>query len=268
VGADGQLAEATRVEPVDGDTYRGAIAPGWDIAGNANGGYLLALATRAVLERSGRPDPVTVTGHYLAPGRPGPVEVHTEEVRTGRRFTTATAALRDADRELLRVLATVGDLAAPGDGPERVESGPPALPDPDDCPAMEPTDGFPPPLMGRIELRLHPDDAGFAVGAPTGDPLMRGWFRLRDGEPTTSLALLVAADAFPPTAFSAALPVAWTPTVELTVHVRGRPAPGWLACAFRTRFVTAGFLEEDGEVWDATGRLVAQSRQPALVPQA
>jgi len=49
--------------------------------------------------------------------------------------------------------------------------------------------------------------------------------------------------------------------------VRARPAPGWLACAFTTRFVTGGFLEEDGEVWDATGRLVAQSRQLALVPR-
>jgi hypothetical protein len=80
--------------------------------------------------------------------------------------------------------------------------------------------------------------------------------------------LLLAVDAFPPTAFNARLPVAWTPTIELTAHVRARPAPGWLRCVFTTRFFTGGFLEEDGEVWDATGRLVAQSRQLALVPRA
>jgi acyl-CoA thioesterase len=56
--------------------------------------------------------------------------------------------------------------------------------------------------------------------------------------------------------------------LELTTHVRARPAPGWLACSFATRFITGGFLEEDGEVWDATGRLVAQSRQLALLPRA
>jgi Acyl-CoA thioesterase C-terminal domain len=90
--------------------------------------------------------------------------------------------------------------------------------------------------------------------------------RLPGAEHVDSLALLCAVDAFPPTAFNARLPVAGTPTVELTAHIRANPAPGWLRCRFSTRFVTAGFLEEDGEVWDSTGRLVGQSRQLALVP--
>jgi hypothetical protein len=55
-------------------------------------------------------------------------------------------------------------------------------------------------------------------------------------------------------------------TVELTVHVRGRPAPGWLACRVTTRFVIDGSHEEDFEIWDSAGRLVAQSRQLALLP--
>ena len=50
--------------------------------------------------------------------------------------------------------------------------------------------------------------------------------------------------------------------------MRARPAPGWLRCVFTTRFVTGGFIEEDGEVWDESGTLVAQSRQLALLPRA
>ncbi|MFZ2345984.1 MAG: hypothetical protein WAW08_15430 [Candidatus Microthrix parvicella] len=45
------------------------------------------------------------------------------------------------------------------------------------------------------------------------------------------------------------------------------PAPGWLACVFTTRFVTDGVIEEDGEIWDSEGHLVAQGRQLALVPR-
>jgi hypothetical protein len=166
----------------------------------------------------------------------------------------------------VQVLGTFGDLSE-RTGPERVDASPPDLPPPEECSALEPAEPFPPTFMARVDLRLHPDDAGFSSGDPSGEPRVRGWFRLRGGEPIDTIGLVLAVDSFPPTIFNARLPVGWTPTVELTAHIRARPEPGWLRCAFTTRFVTGGFLEEDGEVWDATGRLVAQSRQLALVPR-
>jgi hypothetical protein len=50
--------------------WRAAIAPGWDIASNANGGHLLAIVARALRKALGRPDPVAVSAQYLRPGRP------------------------------------------------------------------------------------------------------------------------------------------------------------------------------------------------------
>jgi len=258
------FAEATAVRPVAEAQWAGEIAPGWDIAGNANGGYLLAIAARAVVRATGRPDPVAVTAHYLAPGRAGPVTVETRILKVGRRFSTASAILSSPERALVSILGSFGELE-PVTGAERLESGPPDLPPPEECIPVEPTETFPPPFVGMIELRLHPDHAGF--GGLPGVPRVSGWFRLRGDEPIDTMALLVAVDAFPPTIFFADLPVAWVPTLELTTHVRARPAPGWLRCSFTTRFITGGFLEEDGEVWDSTGRLVAQSRQLALLPR-
>ena len=51
------------------------------------------------------------------------------------------------------------------------------------------------------------------------------------------------------------------------MHVRARPAPGWLRIAASTRNVAGGFLEEDAEVWDSADRLVVQSRQLARAPR-
>lgn len=229
---------------------------------------MLAIAARALAAATGRPDPVSITGHYLAPGTVGPVDVDTTVHKQGRLFATATATMETDGRTGLVVTGALGDLST-ADGPERVDAAPPDLPPPDECIAIRPAEPFPPPIMGRLDLRLHPEDAGFAIGAKSGIPRVRGWFRLADGEPLDTIALLLAVDAFPPTIFNADLPVAWTPTVELTAHVRARPRPDeWLRCAFTTRFVTGGFLEEDGEIWNSSGHLVAQSRQLALVPRA
>jgi acyl-CoA thioesterase len=257
---------ATAVEPAGAGCYRATIAEGWDIAGNANGGYLLAIAARAITEATGRPDPLTITGHFLAPGRPGSISIDVVQHRVGGRHATASATLIAGDRPLLVALATATDLSL-ASGPEKVDTVPPSVPPPEHCVPIEPTDTFPPPFMGRVELRLHPEDAGFFEGTRSGQARMRGWFRLREGELLDAHALIVATDAFPPTVFNADLPVAWTPTVELTAHVRARPGSGWLRCAFATRFITGGYLEADGEIWDGDGRLIAQSRQLALVPR-
>jgi acyl-CoA thioesterase len=246
--------------------WSSAIAPGWDIAANANGGYLLAIAARALGAALERPDPVTVTGHYFYPGKAGDVTIETQVLKEGRRFGSGSADLLAQGRTLLSCIGTFGDLTE-ASGPEIVDQGPPEMPDPGDCLPVVATDTFPPPFVGKIELRLHPEDGQFLLGKRSGHALMRGWFRLRHDEPTDTIALLCAADAFPATAFNADFPVAWTPTIELTVHVRARPEPGWLRCKFATHFVTGGFLEEDGEIWDSTGHLVAQSRQLALIPR-
>lgn len=267
--AAGAFALATAVTPSGEGRFDAEIAAGWDIVGNTNGGYLLAIAGRAMEVAADRPDPVSITAHYLAPGHPGPATIETSVVRSGRRFATVRGTLSSGGRDLLTALGTFGDLGEDdGEAGLHLDGAPPELPPPEQCHLVVPAEPFPPPFMAHVELRMHPEDATFFGGRPSGTPLMRGWFRLPDGEPVDTIGLLTAVDAFPPTIFNADLPVGWTPTLELTAHVRGRPSPGWLACRFSTRFVTGGFLEADGEIWDRTGRLVAQSRQLALVPRA
>ncbi len=257
-------------------TFEAAIAEDWGIHGNANGGYLVALAARAMAQRAGRPDPATITAHYLAPGKPGKILIETELVKEGRKFATVTASMRGAanpsddsteskSRPILQVMGAFTDLSA-ATGPELVDGSPPDLPPVQDCTGTDSEEMFSPEFFNQVEVRLHPDDARFSV-RPSGEALTRGYFRLLDDEPMDAIALLLATDALPPTVFNANLPVSWVPTVELTAHVRAQPVPGWLRCEFRTRFVTGGFLEEDGLVWDESGRMVAQSRQLALIPQ-
>jgi hypothetical protein len=53
-----QFDHATQVQPRGDDTYSARVHDGWDIGGNANGGYLLALVAAALCHTTGRPLPV------------------------------------------------------------------------------------------------------------------------------------------------------------------------------------------------------------------
>jgi hypothetical protein len=148
------------------------------------------------------------------------------------------------------------------------DGGPPTLPPPDECVRIQATESFPPPFAAHVDTRVHPDDATFLDGRPSGRAGIRAWLRLPDDEAIDSVGLLCLVDATPPTIFNTRFPIGWTPTIELTAHVRGRPAPGWVRSAATTRFISDGFLEIDVEIWDSTDRLVAQARQLALVPSS
>ena len=256
---------ATRVA-ADGSAE---IHDGWDIYGNANGGYLMALAARHMRAVSGRPDPVSITAHYLSPGTPGPVQVDAELVKAGRRFATVSARLHAAGKPVLQLVGAFGDLAVASEHPfEHVTVGPPDLPPFDECAVRSDDTSFQPGLMRQLDMRMHPDHIGWVHGHRNGIPEMAGWLAFADGRPIDTLALLLVCDAFPPNVFHLDIPGGWVPTVEYTVHVRATPAPGPLRCIFRSQFVTGGFMNSDGEVWDSNDRLVAQSRQLGLLPQS
>ena len=263
----GEFEAATQVRRLsDGSgsgVYEAEIAAGWDIGGNANGGYLMALAAAAMSDAVGRP-PLSLTAHYLSPGRVGPAEIEVDVLRAGRRTATASARLRSEAGVSLALLGTFGDQVE--GGPSVIDGAPPVLPPAQDCIAAGPPgdSGF----IDRVDVRIRPEDADFRVGRPSGTAEMLGWFEFADRHPVDALGLLLAADAFAPVCFNRAeFPVAWAPTLELTVHLRGVPAPGPLRCLFKSRFMQDGLFEEDGELWDSSGRLVAQSRQLALIPK-
>jgi hypothetical protein len=247
---------------------RGRLHDGWDINGNANGGYLLALAGNGLRAVAGRVDPISVTAHYLAPGKPGDVVVDARVVKQGKRFTTVAGSMTAGDRTLLQLVGTFGELPRTSVATSPyMAGGPPELPPIDECVARTATGPVPTPFMNRLDVRLRPTDVGFLTGDKSGVAETAGWLAFADGRPIDTLSLLLVADAFPPAVFNLDLDAGWVPTVEMTVHVRAVPAPGPVRCLFRTRFVSGEMFEEDGEVWDSVGTLVALSRQLALLPR-
>ncbi len=259
-----------RPHPFDTDTavragvdglVTASVTDRWNgLGGTANGGYMLALALNALRREIDHPVPLAVSAFFLRPGVAGPATVDTEVVRAGRRTATGQVCLVQSGKEVVRATATFGDLD--GTGVSHTTAAVPDLPPPEFC--LDPLAGVGVAgvtLLEQVEYRM-PQLPGFVVGSPTGTPEWEFWMRLA-GRDADTVALPMLVDAAPPAILD--LGETSSNTVELTVHVRARPAPGWLACRASTRHVADGFHDEDFEIFDSTGTLVAQSRQIAIL---
>jgi acyl-CoA thioesterase len=245
--------------------YTARLTDRWHaIGGTPNGGYMLAVALRALAAEMPLPDPLVTSAYFLRAGAAGPAEVRTEVVRAGRRTATGAATLHQDGREIVRLVSTFGDLGN-ASGRTQTFGQPPDLPAPEDMPDVLGGSGMPGvTITERLEYRT-PEPPGWVRGAPGGVPRLEFWMRFRDGREPDPIALAALVDGAAPAVLDLGVP--GSATLELTVHVRGRPAPGWLACRAATRHVIGGYHEEDFEIWDSRGRLVAQSRQFALLPE-
>lgn len=260
-----EFDQDTLVKPLGGGAYGGQLSDRWSIGHVPNGGYLLALVMSALKQALPGRDPLSITAHYLRPGSAAEARIEVEMIKSGRRFSTAMARLLQSGKESLRVLATYGDLSS--DHPLRHADGmPPQLPKRSPVRARSSAEGSMS-IRDRFDIELDPATTHFMKGQRAAQAEIRGWLRFADGRRPDVHAMGLIADAFPPAVFQIA-DAGWVPTLELTVHIRSRPTSEWLACVFRTRFLQNGLLEEDGEMWDESGALVAMSRQLALPPQA
>ena len=266
--------EATAVRRTGDGSYqmlpdpRFAAPPSGQGPPAVNGGLLIAAMLRAVLDGSPHPHPVATNAHFLRVPAIAPAQVEVTWLKHGKTAAVARASLVQDGTPMIEAMVSTGSLPDPpaGDGAGTAADGltwtgePPTLPPPAECAELPPSAG----IHSQVDLRLDPATAGWLKRNPGGAPEMRGWFRLRDGREPDAYLLAFAVDALPPVVFGLGA-IGWAPTVELTWHMRAVPAPGALRLAARSRQVSGGWFDEESEVWDSAGRLVAQSRQLARV---
>lgn len=276
------FAVETAVESLGDGRYGVAFSHDWWVHVGPNGGIPAALVTRACIAEAnldgGARVPRTLTVHYLAPAVAGPAEVSVTVERAGAGVSFLSARIRQGDRLVANAVAA---LAGPRAEPYAFDELPvPVPPPPDACPVLDYPDreDGPVALRERWDTRhgIGPAALGHAAAAPPDrigetDATSGGWMRLAEPVPLDHVVIAAMADAWlPPVLALAGRPRVVVPTVELTVHFRhddvARYAPdSWFLGEFRTRAVAEGFLEEDGEIRGPDGRLVAMSRQLAVM---
>src|SRR5699024_5821724 len=144
--------------------------------------------------------------------------------------------LEQAGKEILCTTDTYGEVSRSFQGRELTLVGPPDLPDPPDCHVRKEFDQ--PQRLGiahHVQYRCA-RRPGWLDGHKDGRAHAEHWMRFADGRDADSVSLVSMVDFAPPAVLE--IGEFSTITVELSVHVRARPAPGWLACRVFTKHVS------------------------------
>ena len=241
-------------------TFSGRITDNWSVNGIPNGGYLLAMMAEAMMQHSEMKSTPVVTANFLNRCEPGDVNVLIEKMSTSRQFDRFQAGLFQNAKEKIRAFGTFAKDSN-ACSLERYEAGAPHITGLKKCVPIPEIPGYT--IFSRMDVRLDPGCAGWMTGNLSEASENKGWIKFIDDRPFDIPSLLLIADSFPPAVLSSQGMVAWVPTLEMSVNIRKIPTTAWLKCIFKTRFITCGLLEEDGEIWDQTGSLIAISRQIA-----
>ncbi len=253
------------VESLGENRFGAVIRDNWWVGRGPNGGYVAAILMNALGAVQGERPPRSLSIHYMRPPAAGPAEIAVGVERHGRTASFLSARLEQQGKVSVTALATFSD---PREGPSYEAYS---------MPEVRPVDQLPRLIREEKNLPAFFDNYEVvpALGSPpflsADQPLTGGWIRSR--VPRTLDAPLAAAilDAWIPTAFIVLDRPHPAPTLDLTIHFRSSLPPpdgepdDWYLSVFRSGLARDGFFDEDGELWSADGRLLAQSRQLALL---
>ncbi len=256
----GLFNQATQIERVADNHWRASLSEHWCVGPVPNGGYLLAIMGRVLSEALTHIDPSTLNAFYLAPTQVGSCDIKVELLRQGGSTSFAMARLYQNDELKVQLTAAYTDLDR-ARGETQLLMQPPQVPAFEDCAELPVNDFIA--ITKHTHQRVIPGQEKSMLGEPQGGGQWQGWLDFRDDNPVDVFSLLYFSDAFPPPAFTLYGPTGWVPTLDLSVQVRGKPAPGPLMCRFTSKALIDGTLEEDGVLWDSSGKLVLLSRQTA-----
>jgi acyl-CoA thioesterase len=244
--------------------YEGIVSPNWSINGHPNGGYLTAFLASAMQKKSDKKWPVIVTANFLTKCETGKkTKVAVETISIGKQLNRYQASLIQDGIERTRAWATFMNESNCDESANRYEKDAPEMLPREECvpyPAMPKYT-----LFDHMDIMLVPSCAGWLQRTGDLSPIseQKGWIKFKDGRPCDALSLLLLADSFAPPVLASHGAAAWVPTIEYSVSVRALPDTAWLKGIFRSHYLTCDIVEEDGELWDENGKLLAISRQIA-----
>ena len=245
--------------------------PKYFVGKTPHGGYLLALMNKAMTEVLPHPSAINSNIYYLDRTEPEPAELHVEVVRRSKGSSMGQVKLIQNNKITCLYSSICSDFQYMK-GHSGLETPMPEIINSvqqDDFKVMNYENfklGSTPSFIQQLNMSVHPDHAWWdrEISTDAAEARCSAYLELQGGVADTFI-LSYLADILPPVVQNKYGPLGWVPTLTLTCNIRQLPKTNLLFIDGIAKDISNGYFEQDCNIWDMSGNLVATSRQLAKI---
>ena len=245
--------------------------PKYFVGNTPHGGYLLALMNKAMTEVLPHPSAINSNIYYLDRTEPEPAELHVEVVRRSKGSSMGQVKLIQNNKITCLYSSICSDFQYMK-GHSGLETPMPKIINSvqqDDFKVMNYENfklGSTPSFIQQLNMSVHPDHAWWdrEISRDAAEARCSAYLELQGGVADT-FVLSYLADILPPVVQNKYGPLGWVPTLTLTCNIRQLPKTNLLFIDGIAKDISNGYFEQDCNIWDMSGNLVATSRQLAKI---
>ena len=248
-----------------------SVEPNTDyfVGNTPHGGYLMAIMHKALTEVLPHSTAISSSVQYLDRIDPKPISLEVDVFKVGKGSSSGIVKLIQDERVCTTFTGTCSDFHHMK-GYDGLEKPLPEIfndKDKDEYINLnydEITKGFTPSFIHQLECSIHPNQVWWKRGKDEDnsnyDARCCAYLKMEGGLPD-QFCLSFYSDILPPVVCNKYGALGWVPTITLTTHIRQLPTTETIYADFIATDINKGYFEQDCNLWDLNGNLVASSRQ-------
>jgi acyl-CoA thioesterase len=262
-----QFQDAIEINKVSDSLYKIIPSEKFFVGNTPHGGYLMAIMHKALISSLPHSCAISSSIQYLDRAEPREIDIHVDVIRVSRGSSTGRVTIMQDNLVKCIYTGTCSDFEHMK-GYNGLATPIPLIFKTIDKKDFKNLDydnvkaGFTPAFVKQVECFVHPDHAWWDREISNEDAEARcsAYISLPGGIPD-QYAISFFSDILPPVVSNKYGPLGWVPTLTLTTHIRQMPKTEVLVLDFLAKDINNGYFEQDCNIWDLEGNLVASSRQ-------
>ena len=262
-----RFQEAIKLESLEDNKFIVNPDTNYFVGNTPHGGYLMAVMHNALTSILPHSTAISSSVQYLDRIDAKTFELEVETFKTSRGSSSGIVKLKQDDKICTTFTGTCSDFQFMK-GYDGLQKPLPNIfneSDKKDYIKMnydKISKGFTPAFIQQLECLIHPDHAWWNRDSndKNNEARCSAFLEMQGGIPD-QFCLSFYSDILPPVVSNKYGPLGWIPTITLTTHIRQLPSTSELYADFRATDINKGYFEQDCNIWDLNGNLVASSRQ-------